>query len=103
MERIAAERRVCGDDDAQRAPHTREFLDRDGVGERVQPGTALFLGKRDAEQAHLAQLGDDVGREAALRLVHVDVALDLAREEVTDRSAQEFVLWGEVKVHDLSG
>ena len=70
-------RLVCAATMMPSEPHTRrQLLDRDGVGERVEAGAALLLGKRDAEHAHLAQLGHDLGREAALFLVLLDDRLD---------------------------
>ena len=79
MEWIAAQAGVRGDDDRQAAPHPGQLLDRDGVGERVQTGAALFLGKRDAQEAHLAELGNDVTRKTTVCFELVDLALDFAR------------------------
>jgi len=83
---------VRGDDDRQRAPDAGQLLDGDGIGQRVQAGTTLLFGKWDAEQPHLAQLGDDVGRKSAILLVLVDLGLDLTGKEIADRSAEQFVL-----------
>ena len=99
VERPAAEARVGGDDQPERAPDAADLLDRDRVGERVEPGAALVLGERDAEPAHLAEAADDLDREATLALVLVDDRRDLLDHEVADRRAQERVLGGEVEVH----
>ena len=54
VERPAAEARVRRDDQPERAPHPADLLDRDRVGQRVEPGAALVLGDRDAQPAELA-------------------------------------------------
>ena len=92
VERAAAEARVRRDDQPERAPDAADLLDRDGVGQRVEPGAALVLRDRDAEPADLADALDDLGREAALTLVLVDDRRDLGEHEVADRVAQEDVL-----------
>ena len=79
VERPAAEARVRGHDQPERAPDAADLLDRDRVGQRVEPGAALVLGDRDAEPAELADAPDDLGREAALALVLVDDRRDLGR------------------------
>ena len=99
VERAAAEARVRGDDQPERAPHAADLLDRDRVGQGVEAGAALVLGDRDAEPAELADPADDLGREAALALVLVDDRRDLGDHEVADRVAQQVVLGGEVEVH----
>ena len=92
VERAAAEARVGGDDQPERAPHPADLLDRDGVGQGVEPGAALVLGDRDAQPAELADPADDLGREAPRALVLVDDRRDLGEHEVADRVAQEDVL-----------
>ena len=92
VERSAAEARVGRDDQPERAPHPTDLLDRDGVGQRVQPGAALVLGDRDAQPAELADAPDDLGREAPLAFVLVDDRRDLGQHEVADRVAEQDVL-----------
>ena len=99
VQRAAAQRGVGGDDEPERAPHPRDLLDRDGVGERVHAGAALVLGDRDAEPAHLAQPADDLDREAVLSLVLLDDRRDLVLHEVADRRPEQLVLRREVQVH----
>ena len=99
VERPAAEARVRRDDQPERAPDPADLLDRDGVGQRVEPGPALVLGDRDAEPAELADAPDDLGREAPRALVLVDDRRDLGHHEVADGVAQEDVLRREVEVH----
>ena len=99
VERPAAEARVRRDDQPERAPDAPDLLDRDGVGERVEAGSALVLGDRDAEPAQLADAPHDLDREAPLALVLLDDRRDLGEHEVADRVAQERVLGREVEVH----
>ncbi len=98
-ERAAAERGVRGDDEAERAPHAPDLLDRDGIGERVHPGAAPRLGDRDAEPAHLADPAHDLDREAPLPLVLVDQRRDLGLHEVADGAPEQLVLGRKVEVH----
>jgi hypothetical protein len=64
-------------DEAERAPHTPDLLDGDRVCQRVEPGATFVLRDRDAEPAELADLRDDLGREAPFALVLVDDRRDL--------------------------
>ena len=90
------------DDEPERAPDPADLLDRDRVGQGVEPGPALVLGDRDAEPAHLAEPADDLDREAARALVLVDDRGDLGAHELADRVAEEDVLGREVEVHRAS-
>ena len=102
VQRATSERRVRGHDQPERAPDAADLLDRDGVGEGVEPGPALVLGDRDAQPAHLAEPLDDLDWEAALAFVLIDDRSDLALHEVTDRRSKESVLGGKVKIHGRS-
>ena len=64
-----------------------------------RPAPPSSSGIRDAEHAHRAQHGDDVGRETPLPLVLVDDRLDLVDGEIADRLAQQQVFGREVEVH----
>ena len=100
VERAAAEARVGRDDEPERAPDPADLLDRDRVGERVEPGAALVLGERDAEPAELAERGgrSRSGSGARARAPRRPGATS-SDHEVADRLAQELVLGGEVEVH----
>ena len=87
-------------DQPERAPHPSELLDRDRIGERVEPGAAFVLRDRDPQPAELADPAHDLGREAPLALVLIDDRGDLGEHEVADRLAEQRVLRGEVEVHD---
>ena len=67
-QRVAAKRRVRGDDDADAAAGSRELLDRDRVGETVEAGATDLLRVRHAEQPEPGGLADDLHRELALAL-----------------------------------
>src|SRR4029079_2851374 len=80
-------------------PDAADLLDRDRVGERVEPGAALVLGDRDAQPAELADASDVLDRETTLALVLVDDRGDLGQHEVADGVAQQGVFGREVEVH----
>src|SRR4051794_11282038 len=103
MKRVATERRMGGDDDAERAPNPRDLLDRDRVGQGVESGAAFLFGKRNTEQAHRAKLGDDVGREATVLLVLVDLVDYLTLQKIADGSAEQLLLGGQFEIHEGSG
>ena len=86
-------------DQAERAPDPADLLDRDRVGEGVEPCPTFVLGDRDPEPAKLPDPSDDVRREAALALMLLDDRRDLGLHELPDRVAQQHVLRGEVEVH----
>ena len=102
MERTAAETRVRGHDQPERAPHPADLLDRDRVGERVETRAAFVLGDGDPEPAELADPTDDLDREASIALVLVDDRRDFGRHEVADRVAQQLMLGRQVEVHRRS-
>jgi hypothetical protein len=80
------------DDDPDAATRPAELLDSDGVGERVQPGPADLLGVRDAEEAEVGGLADDLVRELPLPLELVGDRRDAPIGEVAHRAADLFVL-----------
>ena len=83
-----------GHDEAERAPHARDLLDRDGVGQGVEPGPALVLRDRDAEPAELADPTHDLAREAPFALVLLDDRRDLREHEIADGVTQQGVFGG---------
>ena len=64
VDRLGAERGVRAERDRDRGVDPRQLLDGERVGERVGAAAAVLLGERDAHQAELAELGDDLVREA---------------------------------------
>ena len=55
---IGTERGVGGDDDADRAIHTRKFFDDDGVFDVAQARAAVLFGKDGAHVTELPELLD---------------------------------------------
>ena len=79
--------RVHGDRDADSGVAARELLQHEDVREEVGAGAAVLLGHADAHQSELAELREELGREAVLAVpggrVGNDLRLgDLARERL---------------------
>ena len=62
----------------------RELLDRDRVGERVAARAAPLLGERDAHQAELGQLRDELVGEAVLAVELLGDGRDSLLGELAD-------------------
>ncbi len=63
------------------------------------PGAAVLLGDRDAEEAELGHLGDDLGRPAPGLVELRGLGGDLAGGEVARRALDEALLFGQLEVH----
>ncbi len=59
---------------------------------RVESGAAVFLGNRDAQEAHLARAAEQRVVEAFGAIVCGGLRFDLARDELAQRVAQQCVL-----------
>ncbi|MBS1106708.1 MAG: hypothetical protein H6Q91_2210 [Deltaproteobacteria bacterium] len=59
---------------------------------RVEPGAAVLLGNRDAQEAHFARAAEQRVVEALGAIVRGGLRLDLARDELAQRVAQQRVL-----------
>jgi hypothetical protein len=79
--------------------HARELLDRERVGQRIRSRTAVLLRERDAHQAQVAELGDDLVREALLAIELLRHRPDLLLGEVADGAADQLMLVVKVEVH----
>ena len=99
VDRVAAEAGVGRDDDPDAPAGAGQLLDGDGVGQGVEAGAAELLRVRDAQQAQLGRLADDLVRELALALQLVGDRHDLALGEVAHRAPDLFVLRAEGEVH----
>ena len=99
VDRHRAERGVGGHRDRHRGVDPGQLLDRERVGERVGAAAPVLLRERDAHQAELAHLRDElVGK----RLGAVELLGDrrhLVAGEVAHGVAQQPLLVGEVEVH----
>ena len=76
-----------------------ELLDGDRVGQRVAAAAAVLLREGDAHHAQLAELRDDLVREALLAVELLGHRRDLLLGEVAHGAADEVVVGGEVEVH----
>jgi hypothetical protein len=90
---------VRGDRDRHRGIDAGEFLDRDRVRERVAAGATPFLRKRNAHEAELGHLGDEVVGEAMLAVELVGNGRDAVPSELAHGAPDELVLFGEVEVN----
>ncbi len=93
---------VAGDGERERSVDARALLDADRVRERVHAGAAVLLRDADPEQPELGEPGDDLRREAFLRVPAAGVGPHLALAEVAHALAQDAVLLVELEVHSRS-
>ena len=96
---LGAERGVRAHRDRDAGVHARELLDGQRVGQRVAARAAVLLGERDPHQAEVAELGDDLVREALLAVELLGDRRDLALGEVAHGAPDQLVVVGEVEVH----
>jgi hypothetical protein len=87
--------RAVGQSDRTRC--ARDFLHRDEVGQVAQLGTAVFARHRHAEQAHLAELLPQVGREQVFPVDQVRARSDFLLRELAHRFTQEVEIFTEGK------
>jgi hypothetical protein len=85
--------------DGHRGVHARELLERQAQCEVVAALTAPLLAEGQAEEPHLAHLGDDLVGELLLLVQLTDDGRDDLPREVLDRRAQGFVLFGQSVIH----
>jgi hypothetical protein len=99
VDRLRAERRVRAHRDRHGRVDPRELLDGDRVGQRVAARAAVLLGERDAHEPELAELRDDLVREALLAIELLGHRRDLVAGEVADGLLDEAVVVGQVEEH----
>ena len=92
---VGAERIVRGDDDADGAIDGGELFDGEHVVDVAEAGAAVFGREDDAEEAHLAELFDDVVGEFGGFVPAEDVGGDFAGGEVANFAAEGFLVFGE--------
>jgi hypothetical protein len=90
---------VRGDRDRDARVHARELLDRDRVAEVVRAAPAVLLRVRDAHQAELAELRDDLVGEALLAVELLGDGADLAVREVAHQPPDLLLLLAQVELH----
>src|ERR1035437_5808297 len=96
---VSTERRMGGDDDADRSIDAREFFNNDGVFDVSQPAAAEFFREDGAHVAEPAEFADDFEREG-LRLVPLgDERRNLGFGEFPNRFAQLDLFRGVLEIH----
>ena len=94
---LHAQVRVRAVGQADRAGGARDFLHRDHVREIAQVRAAVFARHGDAEQAHLAELLPQVGRERVVVVDQVRARRDLRVRERAHGLAQQVDVFAEGK------
>ena len=77
----------------------RQLLDRDRVRDRVAARAAVLLRDREAHEAELAELRDELVREATGQVELLGDRLDPLSRERPDRVADQLLLGSQVEVH----
>ena len=99
VDRHRPERGVRRDGDRDGRVDPRQLLDRERIGDRVAAGAAVLLGDRQAHHSELAELRDELVREARLPVELLRHRSDLLACELAHRVAYELLLLGQVEVH----
>ncbi len=88
-----------GAGESDRRVVARESLDDEHLRERVRAAAAELFRERDTEKAELAELLDDMPREALFLVPLGRVRLDFALGEVGQRLADAPLLFGQIEIH----
>ena len=80
----------------------RDLLERDDVVVELHPGAAIGLGDLHAEEAHLAEGGDDLVREALFGVPAPRVRDDDPLAQLAHGPLQHDLLLGEREVHGVT-
>src|SRR5690606_21543585 len=94
-DRLGAERHRRLDGDRHRGVDARDLLQREAQHEQPRLGSAVLLGQRDAEDAELAQLADQIGGEDAPLVVIADHGPYLRLGELPHRGGELRLLRGQ--------
>src|SRR5581483_8342240 len=94
--------RVHGDGDADASVGPRQLLEPEDVGEEVGPGATVLLGHTGAHQPELAQLREQVAREAVLAVPRSRVGRDLRLGDLPRHDLDLPLLGAESEVHRRS-
>ena len=87
------------DGDRDRRVDPGQLLDRERVGDGVAAGAAVLLRDRQAHQPELAELGDELVREARLAVELLGHRRHLLPRELAHGVADELLLLREIEVH----
>src|SRR5262249_35473484 len=93
------QRRMRRDGDRDRRVDAGQLLDGDRVRDGVGAGAAVLLGDRDAHEAELPELRDEVVGEPAFAIELLRHRSDAIPCERPDGVSDQLVLWSEVEVH----
>jgi hypothetical protein len=98
-DRHRPERGVSGDGDRDGRVDPCELLDRDRVRHGVSSGSSVLLRDGKAHESQLAELRDELVREAAVQIELRRDRSDALPRERPDRVANQLLLGSEVEVH----
>ncbi len=98
-DRRRPERGVRGDGDRDGGVDPRQLLDRDRVRDGVASSAAVLLRDREAHQAELAELGDELVWKPPLEVELGRNGCDAVLCKRADRVANQLLLGREVEVH----
>jgi hypothetical protein len=90
---------VRRDRDRDRRVHTRQLLDGDCVRDGVAARASVLLGDREAHEAELGELGDELVREPARDVELGGDGLDALPGKGSNGVADQLLLGSEVEVH----
>ena len=100
VDRHRPERRVRGDGDRDRRVDPRQLLDGDRVRDGVAAGAAVLLRDRQAHEAELGELRDELVGEARLAVELLGDRRHARLGEVADGAPDELLLVGQLEVHE---
>src|SRR4029077_15390526 len=99
---VRAQRRVGGDNDADRPVDAREFFDRGDVLDIAHAGAAVLGGENHSEEPELAQFLDSGEGELAGFVPLHDVGADLALGKLADAFLQVQLLFVQLEIQESS-
>ena len=97
--RIAEERIVHAEGDADGSAAARDLLDGQGIGDGVHPRAAPLRRHRDSAETELEGLADRLGREPVLAIPALGVGPQFLFRELPAGVAQQPLLFGEFDLH----
>jgi len=101
VDRLGAQRRVGAERDGHGGVDARELLDGQRVGQRVGARAAVLLGKGNAHEVQLAELGNQLVGDGLGAVELSGHRRHLALGELPHRAPDQLVVVGEVEVHPV--
>ena len=99
---VGAQRSVCRYDDAHRAVHAREFLNRSDVLDVAHASTAVLRWKHHAQEAKLAELFDGGQGELSRLVPFHDIGRNFTLGKLAHTLLELKLFFVELKVQDSS-